>query len=81
VVSTFEDALIGEDSQDRVRRRAVRVYGDLLGEEAVPVLASLLDHSDVHTRAAAVEALEDIGTPEALEALSNRVDDSTTGAQ
>lgn len=74
VVTTFHEVMTGEDSPNRLRRRVVRTYGEMMGDEGVELLATMLEHSDYHTRAAARVALLDIGTPRALEALSLATD-------
>lgn len=68
-VAAFEEILEDPQADRSARRRAVHVYGELRGEEAVELLARLLTHEDEHTRVAAIEALQTIGTPEAVEAL------------
>lgn len=79
VVTTFQDVMTDEDSPNRLRRRVVRAYGEMMDDEGVELLATMLEHSDYHTRAAAKAALQDIGTPRAFEVLSMAADVEPAG--
>jgi hypothetical protein len=70
-VAAFEAALTDEATAASLRRRVVRAYGEMLGDEAVPLIARFLVHEDEHTREMARETLEALGTPLAREALCN----------
>ncbi|HEY0710928.1 MAG TPA: HEAT repeat domain-containing protein [Polyangia bacterium] len=65
----LEEAIQGADTRDAARRTAIKAYGAGFAEGAVPLLTSLLDHPDVHTRNAAVKALSAIGNERARDGL------------
>jgi hypothetical protein len=67
--SAFEGALLGSNTPDVIRRSAVKAYGAGFGQEAVEVLAKMLDHSELHTRNLAAKTLAQIGGNRAVEAL------------
>lgn len=68
-VGIFEAILTDPESDRSARRRAVHVYAELRGDDGVDLLEGMLTHEDEHTRIAATEALQTIGSPGALEAL------------
>jgi len=70
VTPELESAL--SDDDPRVQARAARAYGTLSSESIEP-LRPLLQAPDAHVRYAAVSALTNIGTPDALEMLSTLV--------
>lgn len=68
-IETFEAILEDREGDRSARRRVVRVYGELRGEEGIDLLAKLLTHDDEHTQIAAIEALQAIGSPQAMQVL------------
>lgn len=70
VTPELESAL--SDDDPRVQARAARAYGTLSSESIEP-LRPLLQAPDAHVRHAAVSALTNIGTPDALEMLASLV--------
>jgi len=70
VTPELESALTDDDP--RVQARAVRAYGTLNSESIEPI-RPLLAAPDSHVRHAAVSALTNIGTPDAIEMLSSLV--------
>lgn len=77
-MSTFADAVTPElesaltDDDPRVQARAARAYGTLNADSVEPI-RPLLQAPNAHVRQAAVSALTNIGTPNALEMLSTLV--------
>ncbi|MEW6547244.1 MAG: HEAT repeat domain-containing protein [Bacillota bacterium] len=70
------------DSDPYFVATAARALGAIGDPEAIPLLAELLDGSYLAVRLAAVQALADIGSPPALEALYRaRADPSPTVRQ
>lgn len=80
-MATFADEVTPElesaltDDDPRVQARAARAYGTLSSESIEPI-RPLLQAPDSHVRNAAVSALTNIGTPDALEMLSTLVQTS-----
>jgi HEAT repeat protein len=71
--AALEAALLAPGTPDATRRSAVKAYGAGWKDEAIPVVAQLLAHPDLHTRNAAARALGDVRTPAAQQALRARL--------
>jgi hypothetical protein len=69
----MEKALMNPETSDVVRRSAVQAYAAGFGDDAVPILAQMLSHPEVHTRDITAKALGKMGTPEAVAALRRRL--------
>jgi hypothetical protein len=67
--AAFESALLAAETPDVIRRSAVKAYGAGFGQEAVPVLARVLENQELHTRNLAVKTLAKIGGNQAQTAL------------
>ncbi|RAL23700.1 hypothetical protein DL240_05955 [Lujinxingia litoralis] len=75
VAPTYEAVYRDEKTSDQARRLVVRAYGRAYGEEGLELLNDALGHPEYHTRASAIAALQDIGTPAAIDLLRARVGD------
>jgi HEAT repeat protein len=71
--AALESALLTPETPDVVRRSAVRAYAAGFGQQAVPVLARVLEHPELHTRNMAAKALLQIGGNDAGAALRHRL--------
>jgi HEAT repeat protein len=71
--AVLEEALLAKDTEDATRRSAIKAYGVGWKDEAVPVVAKLLDHSELHTRNTAARTLGEIHSASAQEALRARL--------
>jgi HEAT repeat protein len=70
--AVFEKVLTNPDTPIPVVRAAVRAYGSAFREQAIDVLASLIDHSDMYTRDAVALTLGDVGSARARQLLASR---------
>ena len=66
------DVVRSAESLPVARRSAVRVYAHVRGEASVTLLGEALEHSDRHTREAAVRALREVATPGARDLVTSR---------
>jgi len=73
----MEKILLDPEGNALLRRSCAKAYGAAFGLKAVDVLASLLQHPDVHTRDAAVQALAAIDTSEIEGVLLEHLDGET----
>jgi HEAT repeat protein len=71
--SEMEKVLMSADTDDTVRRSAIRAYGSGFRDAAVPMLARFLSHPEIHTRDITAKTLGDLQTPEAVDALRRRL--------
>jgi hypothetical protein len=71
--TTLERAIMSAETSDTARRAAVKAYAVGFGPQAVPILARMLDHSELHTRNAAAQSLSEIGDGPAQQALRRRL--------
>jgi HEAT repeat protein len=71
--AVMEEALLSKDTEDATRRSAIKAYGAGWKDDAVPVVAKLLDHGELHTRNTAARTLGDIHSASAQEALRARL--------
>jgi HEAT repeats len=69
----LEATITAPETSNVLRRSALRAFGSGFKAEAVPLLSRYLDHSDMHSRTAAVRALGQIKTPDAATALRRRL--------
>jgi HEAT repeat protein len=75
--AVLEEALLSKDTEDATRRSAIKAYGAGWKEDAVPVVAKLLDYSELHTRNAAAKTLGEIHSASAQQALRSRLPKET----
>jgi hypothetical protein len=71
--AALEGALLSPATPDVIRRSAVKAYGAGFGQEAVDVLAKMLEHEELHTRNLAAKTLLQIGGQRATETLRHRL--------
>jgi len=75
--AVFEAALQAAVTPDAARRSAVKAYGVAFGPDAVPLLALLSTHRDLHTRDAVARALARVGTAGSKAALGKALEAET----